>query len=355
MTNKYLQDCLKQFPEVSKKRWGREFDLEELEKKVKASLNPERNQKDVSMREIRQCFDDHFTNTEHWWFDRYWVVPSIDKIDEKYQKKGFNFCQLSRENENKEEEKKFIEDLLGAFRDIGLVSIILRFICPDSFGILSPPVEYALNLRRGKTAVATYRNYLKDLREIRQHYEFKTAAEADKALWVLKHHMCDDKGTNGKRIKKAIEEDEFMLRLRAKNLVIPINELPLERLAIALYTVKNDLAALVACYALEKNAKKWAKATDRYSKALRLLRNNPDAKAEPSLGNYLEALPEVERLCTLNRGLSKNELLEIRNNIFHGLKMPQDKTIKKLVETVLKIGQRVNSLEKGKNLAPTDV
>lgn len=333
MANDYLHKCLNQFSEVSEKLSEKQFDLEALEEQVKALRSGE-----VSVQDILEYFE-HFKNTEHWWFDKYWILPSLHDLSQEQQKKTFSFHQLSKGNEGKTNEKKVINDLLEVFRHIELVAIILRFIRPDSFGILSPPVEHVLALSRGKDHVETYVNYLDNLRSIRDEskYKLRMAAEADKALWVLEH-KCYFSEIMDLEIKREFEEDEFMLQLRAKNLVTPLHNLSSARLASALYDqgAPNRLASLVGCYALEENVKQWAHKEDVEKQAKRSAK-----KERPTLADRIEALAAKGKLSELERG-KLERLKNIRNQVFHAeIEKLTPHDAKALVATALEIEQRL--------------
>jgi hypothetical protein len=118
---------------------------------------------------------------QHWgWFSQYWYVPS----QAGPLRFSFEFGDLDDRNE-----RQAIRELLEEIKHIELVSIILRFIRSDQYGILSPPVERVLNVGWGSDAVETYVNYLRDLRAIRREVGFPKVADADMALWVL-HAKC---------------------------------------------------------------------------------------------------------------------------------------------------------------------
>ncbi len=338
MTKKYLHDCLEQFPDISKQRWERPFNMKALEDEVKKL-----DLKKLNVGKLQQCFK----NTKHWWFDTYWLLPSIADLPENMEEISFNFHQLSKGNEGKPRERQVIKDLLGAFRQIELVSIILRFIRPDSFGILSPPVEHVLDLRRGRDAVETYKNYLKNLRDIRDHYEFNTAAEADMALWVLEH-KCYFSGMEDQEIKRAFETDEFMLQLRAENLVKPLCELSPAWRAMAFQNIDDHLAALMGCYALEENVKKWAIVEGVAEEAARLAKEEAKKSGynkpkQPTLHHYIEALASKKKISSLEHGNLKL-MKKIRDKVFHAeVREPTKNEVKMLIETVLKIEQRLSN------------
>lgn len=55
------------------------------------------------------------------------------------EERTFNFWQLPKN------EVSLITALLDVFKSIGLVSILLRFVRPDHYGIISHPVERVLH------------------------------------------------------------------------------------------------------------------------------------------------------------------------------------------------------------------
>ena len=336
MGKNYLHDCLERFPEVSKRRFGCTVDLKALEEAVE-----DLRSNTVSVRDILTHFRAHFQNTEHWWFHQYWLFPSLDDLSDEDQTKIIDFHPLSEQNEGKPLEKKVIHELLEAFRQIELVSIILRFVCPVSFGILSPPVEYLLGLHSGKNAAETYGRYLRNIRTICEKYEFRTVAETDMALWVLKH-TCYDEQFKDAAISQKFNNDEFMLRLRAKNLVEPLHALSPAQMANAFCDVKNDLAALVGCYALEKSVKEWAR-VEGVEKEARELAKEKLSPTLPTLNHYSAALcaNKQGKLSSLeSERKNLDSLTKIRNKVFHGQEAVLDE-VRNLVKTVWKIEQRL--------------
>ncbi len=338
MAKHYLQVCLEQFPDVSKQRFNRQSDLQAAEKGAKHLQTGT-----VSVQAIHKHFHSSFKEKpEYGWFNDYWLFPSFDDFRKEDQQKTFTFHQLSKGNEGSKKEQDAIQDLLVIFRHIELVSNILRFICPDSFGILSPPIEYVLALRRGKNAVEVYMNYLRNLRDIRSHYGFSRVADVDMALWVLKH-KCYDKKMVDAEIKQAFEKDEFMLQLRARNLVEPLNELSSVQLATALCGANNHLAALVGCYALEENVKKLAEIEGATEEAKRIAAKDGRKSQKPNLTHYLEALKNKGKIEDLECGKLSHLQKSIRNKMFHAaVSDPDPQEVKMLVKAVSDIAQRLS-------------
>ena len=140
----YLQACLSAFGEVSEKKYGRPFNFRAIE----ISVNHLRGKKPLTYTDLQ-----YFESSEHWWFKDYWAFPPQDRIASALKDRRFNFWQLPKK------ETQTLRDLLDAFKSIELVSIILRFVRPEHYGIISPPVERVLDVRRGSDAVETYLNY----------------------------------------------------------------------------------------------------------------------------------------------------------------------------------------------------
>ncbi len=302
----------------------------------------------VSVENLHKHFSDYFKDKNkgknYWWFNKYWLFPDLVDLEENWGD-NFSFHQLSKgDEENAKKQKREIKKLLEAFRQIELVSIILRFIRPESFGILSPPVASILCLCSGGDATETYWNYLCDLRKIRKEYGFSTAAEADKALWVLKH-KCNSKEPKDQSIKKEFEKDKFMLQLRAKNLAGPLNILSHTQLATALCEVNNHLATLVGSYALEENVQKFANEQDAKEEAIRLAKNKGDKY--PTLVHYLDALKNKEKITPLEHGRWIRLQKKIRNKIFHAdIENIVQRDVRELVDIVSDIeGRLSNSID----------
>ena len=326
MSASYLHTCLGLFEEVSKERYGWPFKLKAIEDDVRELSG---SKKKISYQDLS-----YFTNAKHWWFDQFWVLPSQSQVDEKLEGRTFAFWQLSRGNEGSLKERQTIQALLDIFRSIELVSIILRFVRPESFGILSPPVEQVLSVRRGFNAVETYLHYLFDLRAIRDNYELPRAADADMALWVL-HYKCFSSPPKDSALKHEFEKDPFMLHLRAKNLVAPLSELPLSRLAQALETVRDDLAGLVGCYAFERGIRERVKIENVKVE----VKKKNGSKDVLDLKDLIDALLGLGKITTVEHG-KWSRLRGLRNKVFHATTgWPTAVEIRDLVKTVLEIEQ----------------
>jgi hypothetical protein len=326
----YLWTCFKQFRAVSEARSGKPFNLEAIEQDVQ------------ELRHTRTLTYDHlqyFTNKEHWWFHEWWVFPPKESIEDDLSGKEFNFAQLSRENEGapeeiRPEEIRVIRSLFRAFKSIELVSIILRFVWPESFGILSPPVERILDLRRGNDAIETYVNYLADLRRLREHYRLPRAADVDMALWVL-HAKCFYEQLKDNAIRRRYERDPFMLKLRVENLLDSLSGVPLPLLAQSIHGIQGHLAALIGCHFFELEIRKYA--------SRHRVRHVDSDRNMLKLSKVIENLWRSGRVIPSRKRLW-DELREVRNALMHQGKVPGVSLVGAIIDEAIRLAEENQTL-----------
>jgi hypothetical protein len=302
----YLKRCLDDFPAVCRMKYGAEFDLATVEEKVRHL----RCRTPLTYDQLR-----YFESPEHWWFQRYWVFPPRERLEPALEKETFDFWNLSPGNE-----AETVRRLLYIFKSIELVSIILRFIRPEQYAIYSSPIQHMLDIRHGRDPVESYSRYLADLRRIREHYGFARVADADMALWVL-HEKCFGRNRDP-AVAKAYSEDDFILRLRAKNLVAPLAELSDARFAAALLEVRPDLAVVIACRCFEIQVRKLA---DEY--------HLEGIDSNMPLEEVIEAFPNFGAVDPLRKALWQS-LRKIRNDLFHEGRMPGPRETRLLIDEV---------------------
>lgn len=156
------------------------------------------------------------------------------------------------------------------------------------------------------------------------------------ALWVLEHRCYDEK-LKDNEIKGAFEKDEFMLRLRAKNLVEPLRDLSPAWRTTAFHNIDDDLTVLIGCYALELYVRELAR-VENVEKA---------GEGETTLEHRIKALEKEGKLPFLYLGGRELDYVrKLRNKVFHGEKISgiEKKQVSWLVDTVLKLEQRLDTL-----------
>lgn len=297
----HLKKCLSEFRHVTEKKYGVPCDFEAIE----ASVAPLGAQRPLAYEDLRV-----FGLPTQVWFQTHWILPSEDHISRALKDRAFDFRNLPNEEAN------FIASLLAVFKSMELVSIILRFVKPDLYGIISPPVEKILDVQRGSSGVKTYLNYLRDLRDVRRHYHFARTADADMGLWVLHERFSS---TPDDPIWRSYETDPFMLRLRAKNSMDHfLTNVPYPDLANSLVETNLKVAAQLAGIAFERMVRRHA-------------RDENEDKME--LGTLIA---ELHRKGLINFGIRQkwDEARRIRNKAIHDEAVPPRAEVERLLEVL---------------------
>ena len=210
MAGSWLHRCLELFPESVQARHGWRPDYASLE----ALLEPvRRGERPFSYRDLEAIQNGRF-----WDFRQFWRFPAESDI-----LRELDFGEMSSLVQRLPlDEAHAIARLHVAFKYIENVSVVLRFVHPDHYGIISPPVEKVLEVRRGRTEVETYLNYLKDLREVRAHHGLARVADADMALWVVQERVLSSYRDHD--LLREFRADTWLLRRRAVNLLAELGE-----------------------------------------------------------------------------------------------------------------------------------
>jgi hypothetical protein len=314
-----LRSCLEEFEKTALARHSRVPDFEAIEA-VGSRLRDKQNP--LTFENLRELFQ--ACRQSNWWFEEYW---------EPSQKHGVLGLSFPLRDFDRTVEEQGIEELLSELKNIEVVSIILRFARPDSYGILSPPVQRILNVSWGSNAAKTYLNFLENLRQIRRRVGFDRAADADMALWVL-HAKCFGGEPGSLEFRKYYTSDPFLLRLRAENLISPFRDLPPSVFTRGMRRVRRDLAAVMACYLFEIAVR--AKARD-----LGCL-----WKGESTLYEVLSDLKKRRKVdsSTLDRWY---KMKEVRKNLFHFDRKPTSGQTQKLLNEIEAIERSLPNIRLG--------
>lgn len=115
----------------------------------------------------------------------FWQWPNAEEFNDRLEQHPVG--DLSAELRAREEH--VVDQLLGIFRHIEPVSVVLRFVRPDDYGILSYPVEKILEASRSPHPRQKYLQYVEDLRLVQKERGFERVADVDMALWTLQEVM----------------------------------------------------------------------------------------------------------------------------------------------------------------------
>ena len=308
MGGTYLDSCLALFTETMETRHGWRPDYAGLEKELEPI--------GLGKRELAYHDLEIIQNGRYWDFRQFWRFGEPDEI-----RREVDFGEISTLIQRLPlDEATSVAKLHAAFKYIENVSVILRFIHPREYGILSAPVEKILEVRRGRTEVDTYLSYVRDLREIRDHHKLARAADADMALWVLQERVL--KSYRDHDLLREFRADAWMARKRAVNLLAELatvtsldDHLALARVLVAVHL---PLAGVLAGSELERRLRARSQGRGRAGLADLVERA---AKADAAAGHTHEA----ERL---------RRALAVRDGFLGAGSMPTRREMLDLIEAV---------------------
>ena len=202
-TRGYLHDCLDLFQAVTKHRYGKIQRLDEVERRVAGMLKDGRGLWEI----IRYIYDNGEFDAEIFGF-----LP--DEIEAELKKTTWHLQWQTLS------EKELVRHLHGVFRQIEPVSMVLRFIDPNRYGIFSSPVATILGVRHRRKATVTYQAYLESLREVRDERGFDRTADVEMALWALHVGVLDRRlpEEQYRGLKESYERDVPLRQIATRNL-----------------------------------------------------------------------------------------------------------------------------------------
>jgi len=175
------------FKKLIKKKHGMEINFE----KIEAKLDHLRKGDSLAYSDLEIIGDDSC-----WPFSKYWMWPSKEQVEEKLKKTSEWFVNLP------ENEEKIIGDLDGIFKNIALVSIILRFVHPNLYAIYSRPSLKILRIERGFNDVEEYLNYVYLMRILKHSFRVTRTADIDIIVWAIAY----EKGSYLRQLKELLAE-----------------------------------------------------------------------------------------------------------------------------------------------------
>ena len=263
--NGYLGECLNKQREVAKALFKKDQDLRKIEE-LAADIRLSSNLTYENVRKI--------TDAGLWSGRGFWQWPNAEEFNDRLEQHPVG--DLSTELPERKE--YVVDQLLGIFRHIEPVSVVMRFVRPDDYGILSYPVEKILEVSPSPHPRQKYLQYVEDLQLVQEERGFDRAADVDMALWTLQE-VLNASQTESDWLEQVVPEhkewrDEFLndplLReIRVRNLTRSLfGSLSLAHIAEALIPAhggqsKPDddqiaLAGRIAGIELERAIKTWA-------------------------------------------------------------------------------------------------
>ena len=164
-----LHRYLDRFPEVCKRKFGRTYSLHTLEKKFEPLRTGKRW---LVAKDVSNIFDPAATP-----FARYWAKPSEKELDQVLKSARLALGPVPADP------RALVNRALEVLHSIGLVSLVLRFVHPDRFGVFSTPLLNLLQVQCPST-VELYVTYCEELCVWKAHFGLPSVAETETALWT---------------------------------------------------------------------------------------------------------------------------------------------------------------------------
>lgn len=158
------------FREIIRKKHGMEVDFDSIEEK----LDHLRGGKSLAYSDLEIIGDE-----KCWPFKKYWMWPSKKQVKQLLKNTRGWLKDLPKN------EEWTIGELNGIFKNIALVSIILRFVWPEYYAIYSRPPLKILRIERGIDDSEEYLNYVQTLRLLKQSFGVTKISEVDMIVWVV--------------------------------------------------------------------------------------------------------------------------------------------------------------------------
>jgi hypothetical protein len=202
-----LQSYLERFPQVCKVKFGRAYNFHALEKRFEQLRDGKRW---LVAKDVANIFDPAQTP-----FARYWAMPNEKELDQVLKNARLLLGPLPADP------REMVKGTLAALHSIGLVSLVLRFVHPDRFGIFSTPIINLLQIHRARTD-ELYLAYCEELGEWKDRFRLPSVAETETALWTY-HELAteEEKAGDTSGVRSAFDADVWIQRRRVAQALRP--------------------------------------------------------------------------------------------------------------------------------------
>jgi hypothetical protein len=310
----YLHTCLGLHAELTSQLYGKPQDLAAVER-ASARIRSSRR---LTYEDIQLIAD-----SPHWNPHRFWRWPTAEQVEAALSG-PWDFWHLPKH------EDRVIPALLRVFKFIEPVSVLLRFIVPEHYGILSPPVEKALEVPPAASVVEKYFHYLRDLRTVRASRGFSSAAEVDMALWVLQRGVLTGILPESRTLSEAYEADSELRGIRCRNLAQGLfSGTARLDLAEALLPLNATLAAEIASIEFEREVRLLARAT-----------------RDEDLGRVIGRLNDESGINGVTHG-KWQAARELRNDALHANRVLSPREVTRLIEEARAAHQKAEVRKSG--------
>ena len=291
--SKWIHEFLRLYGELTLMRTGRRQDASAVENEV-ARYQSKTHICSAQLHAIEESTSWDYPN---WWNK---LSPSLDPP-----------VDLPPDLATADGKQILVAQLYDRLKHIEVVSVLLRFVFPDEFGILSPPVASLLGLPYEEDHIEYYLRYVSILGDFRMHFEgLRRVADVDMALWSAAHGLPDYRA-----LVDEMHEDAYFQKVRLTNILEGLGRHwtrgNRNRMLLATSLLKTDyvVAALasVVCEPLVNDI------ADEVG-----VSRQPDRHGNPQTGRRVKKLSEQARIDGLSvRPKELGDLWGLRNKAVH--------------------------------------
>jgi hypothetical protein len=311
-----LSRYLDQFAAVCKTKFGRCYDLGELEKRLAVHRDGRHL---LTNKDVARVFDAEATP-----FAKYWPRPHNKVLEEALACHRIKLAPLPANP------AELIERLLKVFHNLGTVSLILQFVYPDRFAIFSTPVIHLLRVTR-PVLTDMYLAYCDELRVWSEHFHMPSVAATCTALWTYAEITKQVTGDlHETATRRDFEEDIWVQRRRAAQVIRPFVR-RYGRLQLAHILLEEDpgIAGKIAA--------------EEYERLLNIaslrMYGRPLRREKGAAGQLLADLA-ARRIIDLASVTELQLVWELRNRVVHPGSQPvTPEEVQRMVDTVERVCQ----------------
>ena len=234
----WLLEFHKLFPEATERSTEKRQELALVEQQAQAAVDQGR----VDAKVLAAI-----ESSEAWSYPNWW--PKLSRVIEEP-------IILPSDLSSPAAQRQAVRRLFGSLKHIEVVSVVLRFLAPKEFGIISPPNSGLLNLAPHSDHEEYYLEYLAVLNAMLEHYGvLERVADVDQALWSAAQLS---RFPDYAALTEDMYGDEYFQELRVSGLLKRLSDHRIRSrrqrilLSKALLRVDHVAAALVASRVLEQ-------------------------------------------------------------------------------------------------------
>ena len=302
---------LDRFPEVCKQKYGRAYSFRTLEKKFEPLCTGNRW---LAAKDVLNIFDPTATP-----FGRYWPKPNERELDQVLKKARLVLGPAPADP------RELVRRALEVLHSIGIVSLVLRFVHPDRFGVFSTPIMHLLQVHRPRT-IELYVSYCDELRAWKEHFRLESVADTEAALWAY-HELAAEDARESVNPHGSFDADIWIQRRRVAQVLRPFlrNYGPLE-LARILVEEEPKLAGKIA--------------GEEYERLLRVAARELCGGMNLNVRGAIEILFDrlnEDAYISLEDKAQLNKAWSVRNAAVHAGRPPDPEQVENMIDTIERI------------------